>query len=147
MAPFATMILGIPLLLLEGNGVIELLQTPPTIESSLVIIFTSEVLAFCLNFSIVYVIHSITAVTFNVAGNLKNVACFGNLLVRLRDLHVLDVLQNLATQVTFDDFGLFCMVSWATWEDRNAILNYGKAKDPGMAVAWVMDLHDEFQNK
>ncbi|KAF2608789.1 hypothetical protein F2Q68_00046624 [Brassica cretica] len=31
----------------------------------------SGVLAFCLNFSIFYVIHSTTAVTFNVAGNLK----------------------------------------------------------------------------
>ncbi|KAH9691155.1 UDP-galactose transporter 1 [Citrus sinensis] len=32
---------------------------------------SSGVLAFCLNFSIFYVIHSTTAVTFNVAGNLK----------------------------------------------------------------------------
>ncbi|KAJ7965578.1 UDP-galactose transporter 1 [Quillaja saponaria] len=38
---------------------------------ALIIIFLSGVLAFCLNFSIFYVIHSTTAVTFNVAGNLK----------------------------------------------------------------------------
>ncbi|CAN1240265.1 UDP-galactose transporter 1, partial [Linum grandiflorum] len=71
MAPFATMILGIPAMLLEGNGVLDWFQTHETIYSSLVIILLSGVLAFCLNFSIFYVIHSTTAVTFNVAGNLK----------------------------------------------------------------------------
>uniref|UniRef100_A0A0R0GKQ0 Sugar phosphate transporter domain-containing protein n=1 Tax=Glycine max TaxID=3847 RepID=A0A0R0GKQ0_SOYBN len=71
MAPFATMILAIPALLLEGNGVLEWLSTHPYPWSALIIIFSSGVLAFCLNFSIFYVIHSTTAVTFNVAGNLK----------------------------------------------------------------------------
>lgn len=71
MAPFATMILAVPAMLLEGNGVLEWLHTHPSLASSLVIIFSSGVLAFCLNFSIFYVIHSTTAVTFNVAGNLK----------------------------------------------------------------------------
>lgn len=71
MAPFATMILALPALLLEGNGVIEWLNTHPYPWSALTIIFSSGVLAFCLNFSIFYVIHSTTAVTFNVAGNLK----------------------------------------------------------------------------
>ncbi|CAN1175470.1 GDP-mannose transporter GONST5 [Linum perenne] len=71
MAPFATMILGLPAMLLEGNGVLDWFQTHDSINSSLLIIFLSGVLAFCLNFSIFYVIHSTTAVTFNVAGNLK----------------------------------------------------------------------------
>ncbi|XP_073288276.1 UDP-galactose transporter 1-like isoform X1 [Primulina huaijiensis] len=71
MAPFATMILGIPAMLLEGSGVVEWVRTCPSLFSSLVIILGSGVLAFCLNFSIFYVIHSTTAVTFNVAGNLK----------------------------------------------------------------------------
>ncbi|KAF5746843.1 UDP-galactose transporter 1 [Tripterygium wilfordii] len=71
MAPFATLILGIPAMLLEGNGIIEWLNTHQSVGSSLFIIFASGVLAFCLNFSIFYVIHSTTAVTFNVAGNLK----------------------------------------------------------------------------
>ncbi|GAB2260413.1 hypothetical protein Droror1_Dr00011268 [Drosera rotundifolia] len=71
MAPFATMILAGPSLLLEGSGVAAGLQTHLSFASSLVIIFSSGVLAFCLNFSIFYVIHSTTAVTFNVAGNLK----------------------------------------------------------------------------
>ena len=71
MAPFATMILAIPAMLLEGNGVLEWLSTHPYPWSALIIIFSSGVLAFCLNFSIFYVIHSTTAVTFNVAGNLK----------------------------------------------------------------------------
>ncbi|KAG6406024.1 hypothetical protein SASPL_133620 [Salvia splendens] len=71
MAPFATMILAVPALLLEGSGVVAWLYTCPSLPSSLIIIFGSGVLAFCLNFSIFYVIHSTTAVTFNVAGNLK----------------------------------------------------------------------------
>ncbi|KAM7507739.1 hypothetical protein LguiA_018192 [Lonicera macranthoides] len=71
MAPFATMILAVPALLLEGAGVLEWFRTTPDLLSSLVIIFGSGVMAFCLNFSIFYVIHSTTAVTFNVAGNLK----------------------------------------------------------------------------
>ncbi|KAJ3681486.1 hypothetical protein LUZ60_015975 [Juncus effusus] len=71
MAPFATAILAIPAILLEGSGVMNWFFTHETIMSSLFIILTSGVLAFCLNFSIFYVIHSTTAVTFNVAGNLK----------------------------------------------------------------------------
>lgn len=71
MAPFATMILAGPALLLEGSGVLEWFRTCPSLFSSLFIIFGSGVMAFCLNFSIFYVIHSTTAVTFNVAGNLK----------------------------------------------------------------------------
>lgn len=71
MAPFATMILAVPAILLEGNGVVEWFQTHQNVCSSLIIILSSGVMAFCLNFSIFYVIHSTTAVTFNVAGNLK----------------------------------------------------------------------------
>ncbi|CAG7903352.1 unnamed protein product [Brassica rapa] len=71
MAPFATMILGIPALLLEGNGIMSWFESHQSPWSALIIIFSSGVLAFCLNFSIFYVIHSTTAVTFNVAGNLK----------------------------------------------------------------------------
>jgi hypothetical protein len=58
-------------MLLEGGGVIDWFYTHDSIISSLVIILGSGMLAFCLNFSIFYVIHSATAVTFNVAGNLK----------------------------------------------------------------------------
>ena len=71
MAPYATMILAGPAVLLEGPGVIQWFQSHGAVLSSLIIIFGSGVLAFCLNFSIFYVIHSTTAVTFNVAGNLK----------------------------------------------------------------------------
>lgn len=71
MAPFAMMIMGIPALLLEGNGILEWLSIHPYPWTALFIISSSGVLAFCLNFSIFYVIHSTTAVTFNVAGNLK----------------------------------------------------------------------------
>ncbi|KAF6172749.1 hypothetical protein GIB67_000807 [Kingdonia uniflora] len=71
MAPFATMILTLPALFLEGPGVWVWFHTHETLCSSLILILTSGVLAFCLNFSIFYVIHSTTAVTFNVAGNMK----------------------------------------------------------------------------
>ncbi|KAF9682618.1 hypothetical protein SADUNF_Sadunf05G0127600 [Salix dunnii] len=71
MAPFATMILGLPAILVEGSGVINWFYTHENVWSSLIIILCSGLLAFCLNFSIFYVIHSTTAVTFNVAGNLK----------------------------------------------------------------------------
>lgn len=65
------MILAVPALLLEGAGVMDWLHTHHSLLSSLLLIFSSGVMAFCLNFSIFYVIHSTTAVTFNVAGNLK----------------------------------------------------------------------------
>lgn len=71
MAPFATMILAVPAIVLEGSGVVSWLYTYDSVAPALAIIVTSGVLAFCLNFSIFYVIHSTTAVTFNVAGNLK----------------------------------------------------------------------------
>ncbi|KAG6774227.1 hypothetical protein POTOM_021578 [Populus tomentosa] len=71
MAPLATMILGLPAILVEGSGVINWFYTHEAVWSSLIIILSSGLLAFCLNFSIFYVIHSTTAVTFNVAGNLK----------------------------------------------------------------------------
>ncbi|WVZ87816.1 hypothetical protein U9M48_034393 [Paspalum notatum var. saurae] len=71
MAPFATMILALPAMLLEGGSVINWFYTHDSIVPALVIVLGSGVLAFCLNFSIFYVIHSTTAVTFNVAGNLK----------------------------------------------------------------------------
>lgn len=77
MAPFATMILALPAMLLEGGGVIDWFYTHDSIMSALIIILGSGVLAFCLNFSIFYVIHSTTAVTFNVAGNLKVRLRFG----------------------------------------------------------------------
>jgi len=71
MAPFATMILGLPAFLLERNGILDWFEAHPSPWSALIILFNSGVLAFCLNFSIFYVIQSTTAVTFNVAGNLK----------------------------------------------------------------------------
>eukprot|EP00252_Welwitschia_mirabilis_P016370 TRINITY_DN36113_c0_g1_i1.p1 TRINITY_DN36113_c0_g1~~TRINITY_DN36113_c0_g1_i1.p1 ORF type:complete len:162 (+),score=18.07 TRINITY_DN36113_c0_g1_i1:58-543(+) len=71
MAPFATIILAIPAILLEGIGVWDWFQTHEDLYSAFLLIIGSGVFAFCLNFSIFYVIHSTTAVTFNVAGNMK----------------------------------------------------------------------------
>ncbi|RWV84723.1 hypothetical protein GW17_00053543 [Ensete ventricosum] len=61
MAPFATMILAVPAILLEGAGVFNWFYTHESVSSAMFIIFGSGVSAFCLNFSIFYVIHSTTA--------------------------------------------------------------------------------------
>ncbi|XP_073387669.1 UDP-galactose transporter 1 isoform X3 [Physcomitrium patens] len=71
MAPHATMILALPALLLEGGGVLTWVGAQESLLTPLFIITLSGVSAFCLNFSIFYVIHATTAVTFNVAGNMK----------------------------------------------------------------------------
>ncbi|KAF2595376.1 hypothetical protein F2Q70_00044463 [Brassica cretica] len=70
--PFATT-RYIPALLLGGNGIKSWFEAHPSPWAAFIIIFSPGVLAFCLNFSIFYVIHSTTAVTFNFAGNLKEV--------------------------------------------------------------------------
>ena len=97
MAPLATMILAVPAMLLEGNGVLEWLHTHQSLSSSLIIIFSSGVLAFCLNFSIFYVIHSTTAVTFNVAGNLK--------VKVLSRVLVLKIVENFNSILMFGKWG------------------------------------------
>ncbi|KAH7685353.1 UAA transporter protein [Dioscorea alata] len=71
MTPPATLLMSILAIIVERNGVMNWFQTHESILSSLIIILSSGILAFFLNFSIFYVIHSTTAVTFNVAGNLK----------------------------------------------------------------------------
>lgn len=76
MAPYATMILSIPALLLEGAGVLKWAEVQTSLLLPVLIIVLSGVSAFCLNFSIFYVIHTTTAVTFNVAGNMKVCFCF-----------------------------------------------------------------------
>lgn len=71
MAPYATMILAPFALFFEGGGVVTWISAQESLFSPVLIIFLSGVSAFCLNFSIFYVIHATTAVTFNVAGNMK----------------------------------------------------------------------------
>ncbi|XP_078447303.1 UDP-galactose transporter 1-like [Wolffia australiana] len=71
MAPLATMILVGPALLIEGSGVAIWFMAQESASGCLLVILLSGILAFYLNFSIFYVIHSTTAVTFNVAGNMK----------------------------------------------------------------------------
>ncbi|TXG57560.1 hypothetical protein EZV62_015389 [Acer yangbiense] len=41
---------------------------------------------------------------------------------------------KIISKVSSEDFSLFCMCAWAIWEDRNALLNNGKAKEPGRLV-------------
>ena len=79
MAPYATMILAPFALAFEGGGVVTWISTQTSLFTPVLIIFLSGVSAFCLNFSIFYVIHATTAVTFNVAGNTKVSHTFINL--------------------------------------------------------------------
>lgn len=71
MAPYATMILAFPAILFEGPGVMRWMANQESLLMPGIIILSSGILAFCLNFSIFYVIKTTTAVTFNVAGNMK----------------------------------------------------------------------------
>ena len=71
MAPYATMILAFPALILEGPGVLAWIAVQESLVKPCIILFGSGIFAFCLNFSIFYVIKTTTAVTFNVAGNMK----------------------------------------------------------------------------
>ncbi|KAJ7529366.1 hypothetical protein O6H91_15G046700 [Diphasiastrum complanatum] len=71
MAPYATAILILPALLWEGVDVLKWAESQQSLGPPVFIIISSGVFAFCLNFSIFHVIHSTTAVTFNVAGNMK----------------------------------------------------------------------------
>ncbi|KAK3211776.1 hypothetical protein Dsin_016482 [Dipteronia sinensis] len=66
-------------------------------------------------------------------------------LALVRRLPVMDALQFLASHLSLDDFGLTCMVAWAIWEDRNALLNCGTTKEPEMVIAKATTLVDEFK--
>lgn len=71
MAPYATLILVFPAIIFEGSGILSWMAIQKSLFAPCIIIFSSGIFAFCLNFSIFYVIKTTTAVTFNVAGNLK----------------------------------------------------------------------------
>lgn len=116
MAPFATMILAVPAFLLEGDGVMNWFHTHQSVHSSLIIIISSGLMAFCLNFSIFYVIHSTTAVTFNVAGNLKVRSLILKLLSLILSLShsILDVNEQVALAV---------IISWLVFRNPISSLN------------------------
>ncbi|KAE9456762.1 hypothetical protein C3L33_11342, partial [Rhododendron williamsianum] len=129
MAPYATMILAGPALLLEGPGVVQWFQTHTSLLSALTIIFGSGVLAFCLNFSIFYVIHSTTAVTFNVAGNLKvrwtvitfNVA--GNLKQPPKLQNVTRKSKSSSETVMLDEVAVAVTCSWLIFRNPISAMN------------------------
>ena len=60
------MILAFPALILEGPGVLAWIAVQESLVKPCIILFGSGIFAFCLNFSIFYVIKTTTAVTFNV---------------------------------------------------------------------------------
>ncbi|KAK3194099.1 hypothetical protein Dsin_025409 [Dipteronia sinensis] len=66
-------------------------------------------------------------------------------LALVRRLPVMDALKFLASHLSLDDFGLTCMVTWAIWEDRNALLNCGTTKELEMVIAKATTLVDEFK--
>jgi len=72
------MILILPAAALEGSGVYRWLATTPSLGYPLAVLLGSGVIAFSLNYSIFYVIQTTSALTFNVAGNMKTavaIAC------------------------------------------------------------------------
>eukprot|EP00899_Mesostigma_viride_P023219 jgi/Mesvir1/4081/Mv11446-RA.1 len=77
MAPIATLLLAPPALLLEGSGVRAWAAAEEgaphggSLTGPLVALLVSGAGAFALNFSIFFVIHTTSAITFNVAGNMK----------------------------------------------------------------------------
>lgn len=71
MAPYSTVIIALPALLVEGRGVVTWFHAQETLFAPLFVIFLSGVFAFCLNYSAFYAIRATSAVTFTVAGNLK----------------------------------------------------------------------------
>ncbi|XP_024516719.1 UDP-galactose transporter 1 isoform X2 [Selaginella moellendorffii] len=71
MAPNAAAVLCLVAPFVEGGGVLRWIQEQESLGMPLLVLVGSGVVAFCLNFSIFYVIQSTTALTFNVAGNLK----------------------------------------------------------------------------
>lgn len=78
MAPYATMILIIPAGAFEGAGVYRWVTTTPSLGYPLGVLLLSGIIAFSLNYSIFYVIQTTSALTFNVAGNMKTavaIAC------------------------------------------------------------------------
>ncbi|KAK3221509.1 hypothetical protein Dsin_008534 [Dipteronia sinensis] len=44
------------------------------------------------------------------------------------------------------DLALFCLLTWALWENRNALFRGKKGKLPEQLVDWAMDILAEFQN-
>ncbi|GAQ90452.1 Glucose-6-phosphate/phosphate and phosphoenolpyruvate/phosphate antiporter [Klebsormidium nitens] len=71
MAPYSTALLILPALFYEGADVSAWAAEQDNIALPLTVILVGGSLAFCLNFSLFYVIQATSAVTFNVAGNLK----------------------------------------------------------------------------
>ncbi|TXG57799.1 hypothetical protein EZV62_015628 [Acer yangbiense] len=71
---------------------------------------------------------------------------FGNLLDKFKSLPTMDNLQGLADQLSLDDLGLVCMIMWAVWENRNSMLNYGKARDSAQILNFASDLLEEYRN-
>ena len=71
MAPYAACLLILPAILLESSNVYHWAAAQASLTPPLTVLLVSGVLAFSLNYSIFYVIQTTSALTFNVAGNMK----------------------------------------------------------------------------
>eukprot|EP00850_Spirogloea_muscicola_P020387 SM000214S06781 [mRNA] locus=s214:215351:218671:+ [translate_table: standard] len=71
MIPYSLIILAPPAIALEGVSVHDWFLSQSDTRPALICLLMSGVIAFCLNFSLFYAIQATSAVTFNVAGNLK----------------------------------------------------------------------------
>ncbi|KAK3225258.1 hypothetical protein Dsin_005120 [Dipteronia sinensis] len=61
-----------------------------------------------------------------------------------RDLHVTDVLVGLLSRVRKVELTSICIVAWALWENRNAILNWGWPRSPEALASWAESFLSEF---
>ncbi|KAK2637370.1 hypothetical protein Ddye_032162 [Dipteronia dyeriana] len=56
------------------------------------------------------------------------------------------VFQTLADKFDPDELSSACMLAWAAWEDRNSLINTGKAKDPNRVASRALEMLVEFKN-
>ncbi|KAK3217958.1 hypothetical protein Dsin_011928 [Dipteronia sinensis] len=52
----------------------------------------------------------------------------------------------LLPKVSSAELALFCITTWAIWDDRNSFSNCGKSKDPELVASRAAELMSEFQN-
>ncbi|KAK3228943.1 hypothetical protein Dsin_000824 [Dipteronia sinensis] len=64
----------------------------------------------------------------------------------LKNAPVLDVFQAILPKVSYAEFALFCMTTWAIWNDRNSFSNCGKSKESKLVASRAAELLSEFQN-
>ncbi|KAK3169152.1 hypothetical protein Dsin_000056 [Dipteronia sinensis] len=71
---------------------------------------------------------------------------FDSFFERLKNVPVLDEFQVLLPKVSSVELALFCMTTWAIWDDRNSFSNCGKSKNLELVASRAVEMMSEFQN-